>query len=79
MSARRIDAFNLPRLFKDNPALPHSHANTGIDALRQDAERASQASRQLLNATQSLFRKWETENGFVEGAGQILLPAGYRA
>lgn len=40
---------------------------------------AEQASRELRNATQAMFRKWEHENGFVEGAGQILLPAGWRA
>jgi hypothetical protein len=39
---------------------------------------AEQASRELNDATQALFRKWEQENGFVEGAGQILLPAGWR-
>jgi hypothetical protein len=40
---------------------------------------AELASRELKDATQALFHRWEQENGFVDGAGQILLPAGWSA
>jgi hypothetical protein len=42
---------------------------------RDDAARY--ASEELRNAVHALFRKWERANGFVEGAGQLLLPAGW--
>ena len=36
------------------------------------------ASNALRDATHALFRKWERENGFKRGAGEKLLPAGWR-
>lgn len=50
----------------------------GMLACRDYENDAIKGSRQLETATRSLFRKWEQDNGFVEGAAQILLPAGYR-
>lgn len=43
-----------------------------------DRERAELGSRQLLDAIQDLFSKWERKHGFQEGAAKILLPAGYQ-
>lgn len=56
-------------------ATPESLWDSGTQARDVAAELAS---RELRDATQALFRRWEHENGFVEGAGQILLPAGWR-
>jgi hypothetical protein len=39
---------------------------------------AELASNELRDRTQALFRKWERRHGFQEGAGELLLPAGYR-
>jgi hypothetical protein len=36
------------------------------------------ANQEYLKATRMLFRKWERENGFVSGAAELLLPAGWK-
>jgi hypothetical protein len=43
----------------------------------REQEHAEIGSRQLRNATHALFRRWERRHGFQEGAGELLLPAGY--
>jgi hypothetical protein len=39
---------------------------------------AEQGSTALKDRIDTLFRNWEHDNGFVEGAAKILLPAGWR-
>lgn len=62
---RRTDAAPL------EPLIGREHS--GI----REQEHAEIGSRQLRDATKALFRKWEREHGFQEGAGELLLPAGY--
>ena len=38
---------------------------------------AAMGSRKLRESLHELFGKWEREHGFQEGAGAMLLPAGY--
>ena len=56
----------------------NEHASSGMQAHNEAVRSAEAGSRQLRQATESLFRKWEQEHGFVPGAGRILVPAGYR-
>lgn len=65
-----------PNVYRRFDAAPvESLWDTGLQARDTAAELAS---RELKEATQALFRRWERENGFVEGAAQILLPAGWK-
>lgn len=58
---------------------PGGYDNTGLLTQRAAEEEAEHGSAQLLEAHQALFRNWERLHGFVEGAGKILLPAGWAA
>jgi hypothetical protein len=49
----------------------------GINSHLLAADDAELGSRLLNEALQRMFRRWEEKHGFQEGAGQILLPAGY--
>jgi hypothetical protein len=50
---------------------------TGVYAQQLAEAEATEGSAKLLSATQSLFRAWEQTHGFVEGAAEILLLAGW--
>lgn len=61
---------------KSNPE--GSHPSSGEMSMRVFEVDAIGGSRELRERLGRLFRKWEREHGFQAGAGQILLPAGYR-
>lgn len=67
---RRSDSTNYLR--------PNS-GNLDTYAERQAERMARLGSTQLRNATHALFRRWERRHGFVEGAAEVLLLAGWSA
>ena len=52
--------------------------SSGLNAHIVAEEIARSGSQRLNERLQDLFRKWEHEHGFQPGAGEKLLPAGYR-
>lgn len=52
-------------------------AGKGFNSHLIERGQAEIASRNLRDAIMAYFRKWEQENGFKAGAGEILVPAGW--
>jgi len=54
-------------------------AGSGLNSHLVEREQATTGSGNLRDAIIAYFRKWEQENGFKQGAGEILIPAGWGA
>ena len=75
---RRLKRIQYEREYRERTYRSDSGHSSG-DLLSRIAsdEAARMGSEKLLRAINSLFAKWEDDNGFVSGAAAILLPAGY--
>ena len=68
-----------PDEYRNRTAYLHSkHAPAMPSDTSQRESKAATGSRQLRDACRAYFRKWERDNGFVAGAGELLVPAGWR-
>lgn len=52
--------------------------SSGLNQLAEARESARIGSDKLKRALGTYFRNWEVQNGFREGAGVILVPAGFQ-
>lgn len=68
----------LPQPRKNHSGYTYRRESSGLNELNTHQSNAIQGSRNLRHAYSMFFAKWEKENGFKEGAGEILVPAGFQ-